>query len=292
MKRKKLALIGAHGMLAKMVKAVVPSDFDLIPFDLSNFDITNRETVLSTLSHLAPQVIVNCAGFTDVDGCETNEAQAMNVNGKGPGYLAEAAKDIGATLVHISTDYVFSGDKTTPYLEEDATGPLSVYGQSKLAGEKSILASGLTHYFILRTSWLYGPGGKNFVETILRLAETREALQIVADQQGSPTYTEDLAKAIFSLLGSNAAYGTYHISNSGSCSWYEFAEAILKLARENKLQVKAMRIMPIRTEDFPRPAKRPAYSIFSKQKYETMTGQVLPDWRESLIRYFTIRQTR
>lgn len=290
----KLALIGANGMLARMVKHVAPSSFDLTSFDLPDFDITNRNLVLSTMAHLRPDVIVNCAAYTNVDGCETNEELALQVNGKGTGYLAEAALRLGAVLVHISTDYVFAGDKTEPYSEDDPTGPLSSYGRSKLAGEKSIIDSGLTHYFILRTSWLYGPGGNNFVETILRLAREREELRIVADQHGSPTYTEELAKAIFTLLGGEAEhgpYGIYHFSNAGSCSWYEFAVEIVKLARVNKLTVKVERAIPIRTEDYPLPAKRPSYSIFSKQKYEAITGQAIPEWRESLNRYFATRPT-
>ncbi|MEK6725509.1 MAG: dTDP-4-dehydrorhamnose reductase [Deltaproteobacteria bacterium] len=292
--RKKLALIGANGMLARMVRHVAPSIYDITSFDLPDFDITNRDLVLSAMMHLRPYVIVNCAAYTDVDRCETNEELALLVNGSGPGYLAEAALDTGATLVHISTDYVFTGDKTEPYSEDDPTGPLSSYGQSKLEGEKAIMSSGLSRYFIIRTSWLYGPGGKNFVETILRLAGEREELRIVADQHGSPTYTEDLANAISSLLEIEDAqrpYGIYHVSNSGSCSWYEFAVEIVRLARLNKLPIKVERIIPISTEDFPLPAKRPSYSVFSKQKYETITGQIMPEWRESLIKYFAVRQT-
>lgn len=292
--RKKLALIGANGMLARMVRHVAPSAYDVIPFDLPDFDITERDLVLSAMTHLRPHFIVNCAAYTDVDGCEKNEELALRVNGRGPGYLAEAALETGATLVHISTDYVFAGDKTEPYFEDDPTGPLSSYGRSKLEGERAILASGLARYFIIRTSWLYGPGGKNFVETILRLAGEREELRIVADQLGSPTYTEDLANAIFSLLETEDArrpYGIYHVSNAGSCSWYEFAVEIVRLARLNKLPVKVERIIPISTEDYPLPAKRPSYSVFSKQKYETITGRTIPEWRESLIKYFAVRQT-
>jgi len=292
--RKKLALIGANGMLARMVRYVAPPAYDVTSFDLPDFDITDRDLVLSAMMHLRPHVIVNCAAYTDVDGCETNEELALRVNGEGPGYLAEAALEIGSTLVHISTDYVFAGDKTEPYSEDDPTGPLSAYGRSKLEGETAIVASGLARYFIIRTSWLYGPGGKNFVETILRLAGEREELRIVADQQGSPTYTEDLANAVFSLLeteGARRPYGIYNFSNAGSCSWYEFAVEIVRLARSNKLPVKVGRIIPIRTEDFPLPAKRPSYSIFSKQKYETITGRTIPEWRESLIKYFAVRQT-
>lgn len=292
--RKKLALIGANGMLARMVRHVAPSAYDVIPFDLPDFDITDRDLVLSAIMRLKPHVIVNCAAYTNVDGCETNEELALRVNGKGPGYLAEAAMKTGSILVHISTDYVFAGDKTEPYSEGDPTGPLSSYGRSKLEGEKAIMASGLARYFIIRTSWLYGPGGKNFVETILRLAKEREELRIVSDQHGSPTYTEDLANAIFSLLETEDArrpYGIYHVSNSGSCSWYEFTLEIVRLARLNKLPVKVERIIPIGTEDYPLPAKRPSYSVFSKQRYESITGRTIPEWRESLIKYFAVQQT-
>ena len=274
--RKKLALIGANGMLARMVRHVAPSIYDITSFDLPDFDITNRDLVLSAMMHLRPYVIVNCAAYTDVDRCETNEELALLVNGSGPGYLAEAALDTGATLVHISTDYVFTGDKTEPYSEDDPTGPLSSYGQSKLEGEKAIMSSGLSRYFIIRTSWLYGPGGKNFVETILRLAGEREELRIVADQHGSPTYTEDLANAISSLLEIEDAqrpYGIYHVSNSGSCSWYEFAVEIVRLARLNKLPIKVERIIPISTEDFPLPAKRPSYSVFPNRNMKRSQGR-------------------
>ena len=261
----KLALIGANGMLAQGIKAIVPASFDLIELDLPDFDITRQDQVMSMIKPLAPDVIINCAAYTHVDGCETHEALAFSVNGEGPGYLAQAALAVGAVLVHISTDYVFSGDKTEPYVEDDLTGPVSAYGRSKLMGEKSILSSGLLHYFILRTSWLYGMRGKNFVETILRLAAGEE-LRVVSDQQGSPTYTEDLANAIFVLLGSKSQPGVYHLSNTGSCSWYEFAVEIVQQARENQLPVKVDRVIPIRTADYPLPAKRPAYSVFSKQK--------------------------
>lgn len=290
----KLALIGANGMLAQMVKKLAPAEYTILSLDLPTFDITDRDYVLSTLKSLEPGVIVNCAAYTNVDGCETNEELAFKVNGDGPGYLAEAALELNATLIHISTDYVFPGDKMEPYLETDSTGPISAYGRSKLSGEQAILSSGLKSFFILRTSWLYGPGGNNFVETILRLAREREELRIVADQQGSPTYTEDLANAIFCLLESakeKLSYGLYHFSNSGSCTWYEFADKIVSLARSNNLPVKVNSLLPIRTEEYPLPAKRPAYSVFSKTKYEEITNQTSPYWHDSLVSYFGLRQT-
>lgn len=288
---KKLALIGSNGMLAQMVRRVAPASWSLTGFDLPEFDITDREQVLTTLSNLRPDYILNCAAYTNVDGCETNEELATRVNGVGPGYLAEAARECGAVLVHISTDYVFTGTKGAPYREEDQTNPLSAYGRSKLKGEEAILASGLERYFILRTSWLYGPGGKNFVETMIRLGREREELSVVADQIGSPTFTGDLAGAIFKLLAADhpAPYGIYHFSNSGECSWCDFAKAILVQAKCSGEPILARQVVPIRTEDYPLPAIRPAYSVFAKDKYLQATGASVPHWEESLAAYFTLR---
>lgn len=317
----RLALIGSNGMLALKVRELAPSDYVVVNYDLPEFDLTDRSQVLAEMARLQPAVIVNCAAFTNVDGCEVHEELATRVNGAGPGYLAEAAQACGAVLVHISTDYVFRGNQTTPYRESDPTGPVSAYGRSKLAGEQAIAASGLTRYFILRTSWLYGPGGKNFVETMLRLAAEREELRVVVDQVGSPTYTGDLARAIFKLLetvtrddeavtrhallvtGSDSepfvtrhpspvteVYGLYHFSNLGECSWHGFAEAIVESARQAGEPIKTTRVVPIRTEEYPLPAQRPAWSVFSKDKYLAATGAALPHWRESLALYLRERK--
>lgn len=293
----RVALIGANGMLAGMVRRLAPPEYELLPFDLPQFDLSDRELVLKTLGAVAPQVIINCAAYTNVDGCETNEELATRVNGDGPGYLAEAAREIDADLVHISTDYVFDGRKKEPYAEEDAPNPLSAYGRSKLRGERAILESGLKSFFIVRTSWLYGPGGKNFVETIIRLAQEREELRIVADQVGSPTYTADLARAIFRLLGLESPhasrltpYGIYHFANEGACSWHEFGEEIVAQLIRLGAPVKVQRILPIRTDQYPLPAMRPANSVFSKEKYRRATGADIPQWRESLNTYFQIRE--
>jgi len=308
-----MALIGADGMLARAVRRLAPAGVDIAGFDLPGFDLRRRESVFS-LRELAPDVIVNCAAYTDVDGCERERKLAQAVNGRGPALLAELAREIDATLVHISTDYVFPGTGSTPLSETDPVAPQSVYGETKLAGEKGILASGLEKYFIVRTSWLYGPGGKNFVETILRLAKEREELAIVADQVGSPTYTRDLARAIFNLLALTrpaspvtrhpsrvtapsssvtrhaspvtAPYGLYHFSNAGQCSWYEFAREIVAQARRAGEKLKVREIRPIRSEEYPRPAPRPAYSVLSKEKYRQVTGAEVPDWRQSLQAYF------
>lgn len=282
-------------MLAKMVQEAAPSNLSIQGFKRPDFDLTDAEQVRRSMEDFRPQVIINCCAYTQVDRCEDEEELATRVNGEGPGYLASVARDLDATLVHVSSDYVFSGDANRPYRENDVTGPMSAYGRSKLKGERAILDSGLEKYFIVRTSWLYGPWGKNFVETILRLAAEREELRIVADQVGRPTYTGDLAGAIFRLLDLEAdhdtddLYGIYHFANQGQCSWHDFACEIVNIAREKGLPVQAQRIEPIRTEQFPLPAQRPAYSVFDTTKYQKATGASIPSWQESLRAYFEVR---
>lgn len=283
-----IAIVGAKGMLAGAVQSAAPGNCMVIGLDLPEFDLTDSASTKQKLMDLHPDVIINCAAFTNVDGCETSEETATLVNGTAVGFLAGVAKDLGATLVHISTDYVFDGQKKEPYLEADSPNPQSAYGRSKLFGEQALLASGLKSYFIIRTSWLYGPGGNNFVETIIRLAKERVELRIVADQVGTPTYTCDLAQAIFALLDTKA-YGVYHFSNLGQCSWYEFAHEIIQLAREQGLPLKVQKVLPIATEDYPLPASRPFFSVFSKHKYLQQTGASVPDWPESLKTYMVLR---
>jgi dTDP-4-dehydrorhamnose reductase len=298
MEEKKIVMIGANGMLASAVKRSLPAGYQLHAYDLPEFDLTDREQVLA-LRELKPAIILNCAAYTNVDGCESHSELAMRVNGEGPGFLARLAAEIDAVLVHVSTDFVFAGDKKTPYREDDPTGPLSIYGQSKLLGEQRIIESGLEKYFIVRTSWLYGLGGNNFVETMIRLAKERTELKVVDDQRGTPTWTNDLAEAIFKLLAlvdtphsspltPHRPYGIYHFSGEGECSWYQFAVEIIDQARKSEsLQVE--NILPIPTEGYPLPAKRPAYSVLSKEKYKAVTGARIPEWRESLKSYFSAR---
>ncbi len=294
---KKLLIVGGNGMLAKKVAAVAPADYEISSVDLPDFDMTHKAEVIAYVNALKPAVIINCAAYTNVDGCETEQSLAEQVNGVAVGYLAEAANQADAELVHISTDYVFDGTKNSPYVEIDPTNPQSAYGRSKFLGEVAIKDSGLDKYFIVRTSWLYGPGGNNFVETIIRLSKERTELGIVADQVGSPTYTEDLANAIFALLDVSTSpktpvpgpYGIYHFSNEGQCSWYEFAVEIARVARLNGELLKVEKIHPIKTEDYPLPAKRPAFSVFCKEKYSSATGNRVADWKDGLARYFADR---
>ncbi|WP_432820902.1 dTDP-4-dehydrorhamnose reductase [Trichloromonas sp.] len=286
----RMALIGSKGMLAQAVRESCTSFYRILPYDLPEFDLTDRELVLQVLGSARPDIIVNCAAYTNVDQCESEPVLAHKVNGDGPGFLAEAAKIVGAVLIHFSTDYVFDGTQTTPYREADAPRPKSEYGRSKLRGEMAIANSGLEEYYILRTSWLYGPGGKNFVETIVRLAGEREELRVVADQFGGPTFTRDLAEALHQLIDNRANYGIYHFSNGGECSWYDFAAEIVAQAHKQDLNLSLLRLLPIRTEEYPLPAPRPAYSVFCTKKYVNATSAAVPVWQDALGRYFAERK--
>lgn len=298
--KRRVAIVGARGMLARMVLRSAPSEWDIVALSHPQFDLTDLSSARMGLSAFQPDVIINCAAYTDVDGAESNEALAFSVNAVGPGNLAQVAKELNATLVHFSSDYVFGGDKTAPYRETDRPDPRSIYGKSKLQGEQLIQDSGLERFFIVRTSWLYGPGGKNFVESMIRLAQQREELRIVADQFGSPTYTADLTQAAFNLLAEETTdarkkrtpgslYGIYHYANEGQCSWHRFAEEIVSLLKTNGATIKAKRILPIPTTAYPLPAPRPSYSVLSKAKYRETTGAIVPNWRQALARYMANR---
>lgn len=274
-----ILVIGANGMLGHDLMAVLGGDVRGI--DLPEIDITDLASVRKILLTLKPKVIINSAAYTDVDGCEANVEQAMAVNGEGVGLLAMTAREIGAKLVQVSTDYVFDGKKGAPYLEGDGVGPLSIYGESKLAGELN--ASMAPQHLIIRTQWLYGLHGKNFVETMLRLATEKRELAVVDDQTGSPTFTKDLAFAIKSLV-ERGCCGTYHAANSGFCSWNEFAKAIFE---EEGLSVK---VNSMSTAELNRPANRPLYSTLDCSKLEQDSGVKMRGWREALHEYLKLRK--
>lgn len=298
-----VALTGSNGMLGTTVRDRAPAGYDFLAYSRHQLDITNLDHLRSRLIPAAPEIIINCAAYTDVDACEDSEAEATVINGAGPANLAAIARELGAVLVHISTDYVFDGLKRVPYIESDPTNPLSAYGRSKLAGERAMIDSGLRSYFIVRTGWLYGPGRGNFVTTMLRLGAEREELRVVADQRGSPTFTVDLADAIFYLLDSTGSvestadpatpYGIYHFSNEGECSWHEFAQAIIDEAWQRRMPLRVRRVTAIGTKDYPTPAKRPPYSVLAKSKYVESTRRSVPHWRDGLARYMeTVVSTR
>jgi dTDP-4-dehydrorhamnose reductase len=273
-----ILVVGADGMLGHDLMKVLEGEVRGI--DLPDIDITSLESVRRVLLTLKPEIIINAAAYTDVDGCEANVEQAMAVNGEGVGLLALTAREIGAKLVQISTDYVFNGSKGTPYLEDDSQEPLSIYGESKLAGELN--AAMAPEYLIVRTQWLYGLHGKNFVETMLRLATEKSELAVVDDQIGSPTWTYDLALAIKALLDKGCS-GTYHAANSGFCSWNEFARAIF--AEEGLL----VTVTGMTTKDLNRPANRPLHSTLDCGKLKEDTGFSPQHWREALRNYLRTR---
>jgi dTDP-4-dehydrorhamnose reductase len=274
-----ILVVGANGMLGHDLMATLPGEVQGI--DLPDIDITSLESVQDVLEKLKPRLVVNAAAYTDVDGCETSVELAMQVNGEGVAFLAMATRAIGAKLVHVSSDYVFDGAKGSPYLEYDPTGPLSVYGESKLAGEMN--AKFNPDHLVVRTQWLYGLHGKNFVETMLRLAKEKDELAVVDDQTGSPTWTVDLAQAINALIEHDCT-GIYHAVNSGFCSWNRFAQAIFE---EAGLSV---RVNPLTTEQLNRPARRPLYSTLDCTRLAEDAGFRPQHWREALKAYLKLRK--
>lgn len=264
-------------MLAGAILNKKPRAWDLRAVDIEELDITDRAAVQEMVLSFAPKIIINCAAFTRVDECEEKKDLAFAVNGAGVGHLAEAACQTGAYFVHFSTDYIFDGTKGTSYGEDDPATPLSIYGASKWEGE-CLVRKHLEDYLLIRTQWLYGEDGNHFVKTILRLAETQDVLKVVDDQVGSPTWTEDLAEATLALIEREAT-GTYHLVNDGYCSWYQFASRIIE---EAGLPTK---VIPCTTAEFPRPAKRPAYSVLSTDRAKSVLGSGLPPWERSLKRF-------
>ena len=279
-------VVGAKGMLGTDVTEAVGSsqctgrsDFDVTAVDIEQIDITDAASVQSCMESCRPDIVVNCAAYTDVDGCETNSQTAFAVNAAGPMNLAVACKAAGCKLVHISTDFVFDGERRGAYLPTDEPNPLSVYGESKLAGEQNVQRN-LDDHLIVRTSWLYGSHGKNFVTTIAKAARQREYLEVVDDQVGSPTYTVDLAAAILALIGA-AARGMYHFHNRGHCSWYEFARQIVRLCRID------VEVRPISTAKLGRPARRPSWSVLDMGCFERATGKPVRTWQGALAEFIS-----
>jgi len=233
-----------------------------------DFDIADAVRVRAFLLDLKPAIVINAAAYTDVDGCEENREHAFEVNGTAPGYIAEACHESGSLFIHYSTDYVFNGERKE-YFESDTPDPLNVYGESKLLGER-LIQENHDNFLIIRTSWLFGPHGRNFVDTMMALSRQMDQVKVVNDQFGRPTYTKDLAFKTHELLGKEP--GIYHVTNDGTCSWFEFAQAIIPNA------------IPCSTDEFPRKAKRPKYSVLVNTKTTP-----LRHWRESLADYLTTK---
>jgi len=243
-----------------------------------DLDITQGPIVQDLVSDLSPKVIINCAAWTDVDGAETNELEASRVNGDGAENLALAAKNCGAKLIHVSTDYVFSGEGKSPWRIGDLINPQSAYGRTKAAGESRVLENYPANSSIVRTAWLYSPWGKNFAKTMTRLANNGDGeVRVVSDQMGQPTSATDLAKQLVEFSLSNSPPGVYHGTNSGQATWFEFAQEIFKLAEAD-----VNRVVPVSSSEYPRPAKRPSYSVLSHEAWAKTTVKPLRDWRIAL----------
>ncbi|MCL4439098.1 MAG: dTDP-4-dehydrorhamnose reductase [Firmicutes bacterium] len=273
-----ILITGANGMLGHALTATLSQHHNLTGLDLPDVDITDLSALKSAVSSHRPDLIINAAAYTDVDSCETNIDLAFAVNATGPRNLAVVCSELNIPIVHISTDYIFNGTGTSPYKEGDTPNPQSVYGKSKLQGEQYIRELTNKHY-IIRTSWLYGQHGKNFVDTMLRLGRERDEISVVNDQVGSPTYTVDLAGAISELI-MEPAYGTYHITNSGICSWYDFTLEIFKQAG-----IEGVKVKPITTEELNRPAPRPRNSVLDNHMWQQMGKQPLRHYKEALKDY-------
>ena len=282
----KILITGANGMLASSVRKRLANGNELICTDVSDLDITDLEAVKNKVAEIHPEYIINCAAYTAVDKAEDNYDIADKINGEGPKNLAIAAKQQDAVLIHISTDYVFNGelDVEKAYKEEDEVGPVTVYGKTKLHGEQGVQEN-TDKYYIFRTAWLYGDGN-NFVRTMLKLGKTKEELNVVADQHGSPTYAEDLANIIAEAIEKNIPYGIYHTTNQEFTTWYDFTKKIFELANIS------CKVNPVSTKKYIeimniKQAKRPKNSQLSKEKILSQ-GITIPNWEDGLKRYLQV----
>ncbi|MEH0876403.1 dTDP-4-dehydrorhamnose reductase [Pectobacterium cacticida] len=281
----KILLTGANGQLGRCFQDWLPQEWEIWATDSAELDITDRQAVFAAVAAFRPEAIVNAAAYTAVDKAENEPELAALINKTGPENLALAAKAINARLVHVSTDYVFDGTATEPYLETDKPNPLGVYGQTKLDGERSVEAV-LPEAIIIRTAWVFSEYGNNFVKTMLRLGKERDELNVVADQRGCPTYAGDIAQAIIDLLKQNATGGIYHFCGDKEVSWHEFAEAIFAQAVDKGILAKAPVVNAITTEQYPTPAKRPAYSNLDCKKIKALKIK-LSDWSFALPAIYT-----
>jgi dTDP-4-dehydrorhamnose reductase len=274
----KVLLTGANGQLGQeLVQQLKQTSMEIYHFTKSELDITNEVKVQKAVDGIQPDVIINAAAYTKVDLAETEEESAYAINGYAQRNLAVAAEKVGAKICYISTDYVFDGTGKTPYKEYDPCNPLGVYGKSKYVGEQ-LTQTLSSKYFIVRTSWVYGEFGQNFVKTMLKLAKERDELGVVYDQVGSPTYTVDLAEFILNLVQTNR-YGIYHCTNSGTCSWYEFAQEIFDQSGLN------IKVKPLTSEQFPRPATRPNYSVLDHMAIKLNGFTPMRHWKDGLAVY-------
>ncbi len=276
-KKESILVIGHRGLLGRACLDVLDGRFRVTGVDIDRCDITRPEQIAATLEKIRPDWVINTAAVTDVDGCQADPDRAWEVNAAGPGYLAAACREREIKLLQVSTDFVFDGEKKEPYREDDPPYPLSVYGASKRGGEEAV-AGEQGRFLIVRTSWLFGSGGKNFPDTILGAARKTERLEVVSDQRGSPTYSRDLAAGLGDLIENNAS-GIVHLTNRGDCSWYEYAVFVLRTAGVE------VEVIPVSSEKLDRPAPRPRYSVLCLDRYREITGKLPRPWPEAVREY-------
>ena len=269
-------MIGANGQLGLEVCNVLEGEYEVIPATREDADITNLDQVLSLVDKTSPEAIINTAAYTDVDGCEKDKEKAFLINALGARNVAIAAREVDAKLVHISTDYVFDGTKEGPYREYDPPSPLNTYGWSKFLGEQLVKEQN-PRSFILRVAWLYSAHRKNFVKTMLKLARERQEIRVVSDQRGNPTFAGDVARQIQVLLDTHS-YGLYHCVSQGSCSRFEFAKEIFRIAGLN------VKLIPVKSSEFPTVARRPPHSVLENFMLKIQDLDIMPHWLESLER--------
>ena len=279
MRRPKVLVTGAQGQVGHELAHLLGAHADVVAVDRAALDLADPAAIVSVMRASRPDIVVNAGAYTAVDAAERERDAAFAVNARAPQILADEAKRANAVLIHYSTDYVFDGAATTPYDEDAPTAPLNVYGQSKLEGERAIAASG-AHALVLRTSWVYGLRGRNFLLTIRRLAAERDELRIVADQTGTPNWSRTLAQATADLVARGPAYlaeraGLYHLSSTGATTWHGFATAIVG-------DVAKPRVLPIGSAEYPTPARRPAYGVLATARFRGAFGFELPFWRDAL----------
>jgi len=272
---------GAEGQLGReTVLALQSKGFDVVGLGRKELDFIQPERVSEIVADHKADWVINCAAYTQVDKAEQEQHKARVINGDSAGAVAEGVKSYGGNLVHISTDFVFAGNQSRPYKESDSVNPTNVYGETKLVGEQKVLAI-LERAIVLRTSWVYGLHGNNFVKTMLRLATERNQLQVVNDQIGTPTWTSDIVDAILALLVKPQA-GLFHFSNSGEVSWYDFAVEIIAKGKQLGFPIKTEKVLPIPSSSYPTAARRPAYSVLDKAKIDSVLDYPIPNWSVSL----------
>jgi len=282
----RILVAGSAGQVARALAESSHPGFTLKTFGRPELDLEKPETVKAAFNAFQPDIVINAAAYTAVDKAESEPEAAMRLNADAPALLAKLSAASGAPILHLSTDYVFAGDKTSPFVETDPVDPAGAYGHSKLEGERRVAATNPKH-LVLRTSWVHAPYGSNFVRTMLRLAETRPELGVVADQQGAPTYAPDIADGLLQIVariasGSSTPWGVYHMASGGSCVWAEFAEYVF--ARSAAVGGPSAKVNRITTDEYPTPARRPANSRLDCGKLRSDYGVALPDWRSGVDR--------